>query len=205
MSIIYPITLPNNNSFTKVQMTCKNVIGVSASPFTGQVQTHRFDGDRWQISIAVKSMYKKDAEEWISSLVSLNGIYGTFLIGDVSSPNIKGKAIGIPEVDGIPQSPDTINIKSLTPDIEDIFIAGDYIQIEKQLYKILTNANSDANGKSEVNVWPRTRKQHPDSTPIIISNTVGVFRLDKNSISWDINPNVLYSGIFISAIEDISS
>src|SRR6187549_2995594 len=98
MTITFPLSLPNTTSETSVSIRARSVVGVSPSPFTGEQQVYRHPGQMFAAEVSLKPMRRADAEAWICWKLSLNGMEGTFLMGDPLGAVPRGVATGSPVV-----------------------------------------------------------------------------------------------------------
>lgn len=148
--------------------------------------------------MSIPPLPREDAEMWVSFLLKMKGRYGTFLMGDPSGVTARGAVSGTPLVDGGGQSGGDLNIKGGTASVSNWIRAGDYIQLGSgstaQLYKVLNNESTSGTGTVSVEIWPNLRSSPADNAPIVVSNTVGRWRLSDNTSAWDIN-NATFYGI----------
>lgn len=207
MSITYPLALPTSIGIGEVTFTAANVTSSSTSPFTFKEQVFQWPGQRWEVSVAIPPCKKDLAEEWVAFLMSLKGRVGTFTLGDPNNTTTRGAATSLADtilVNGASQTGGSVAIDGLTPNTTDYFKAGDYIQIytgaDTQLYKVLTDTDSDGSGEATVDIWPDLRGSPADNQPVITENTVGVFRLSSPNTSWSIS-NISSYGIEFNAVE----
>jgi hypothetical protein len=126
VSISYPLTPPASPpGFASVDMTGESLTGLAASPFTGQQQVYEWAGQFWHAKCTLPPMTRANAERWISFLLSLRGMAGTFLLGDPLGKTVQGTAGGSPIVNGAGQSGKQLAISGLTG----VLKAGDYFHI----------------------------------------------------------------------------
>ena len=197
MAISYPLSFPNNNSICSIDLTTRNAIAVSRSPFTYAEQIHSYSGQQWEAVVTLKPMVRSDAEAWLSFLVSLRGQYGTFLLGDPGGYSLQSSA-----------APSSATITgsagsgSLSVTMTGTITAGDYIQIGSSssatLHKVLeTKVNSGT-----LEVWPFLRVNHNSATSLVLTNPRGRFRLASNETNWSLN-ELRHYGITFAAMEVI--
>lgn len=74
------------------------------------------------------------------------------------------------------------------------FILGSFAPA--RLYKILTNASSDASGQVQLDIFPSIRETINDGTGVITNNCVGTFALADNTNKWTVDRNGLYKIAF---------
>ena len=209
MAITYPLSTPTNKTVAEITLIARNVVGVSTSPFTFKQQTYQFSGQRWEADIKLPPMQRDNAEQWVTFLTSLYGQKGTFLLGDPLGGTAQGSAsttAGTPVVNGASQTGDTLAIDGLPASATNYLKAGDYIQLGSaataQLYKVLTDTSSNGSGEATLDIWPNLRSSPADGSTVVISNAKGVFRLNDNASSWNINNMGLY-GIAFGAVESL--
>ena len=204
MTITYPLVPPSVPGIRTSRLTANNIVATAVSPFTAEEEIQAFDGQWWSLEVGLPPMRRVLAEPWLSFLIGLGGRRGTFLMGDPDARAPRGSASGSPVVDGASQSGQTLATRGWVPNTSGVLLAGDYIQIgaggSARLYKLLTDANSDATGDATLDVWPRLRGAPPDNTPIVTSDCVGLFRLADNATPWDTNAASVY-GIAFEARE----
>lgn len=201
MAITYPITFPNVG-IRNVTIRSKSVVGSSASPFTGQQQVYKHQGQWWEMDVSLPPMKRQDAEAVAAFLISLNGKYGTFLLGDplASSPMGVG---GSPVVSGAGQTGSSLIASGFTPS-STVMKAGDWFQLGAtsitRLYKVMEDAVSDESGNATLKIWPDLRGSPGDGSALIINNPKGQWRLASNSTEYSVNEASVY-GITFACVE----
>ena len=209
MAISYPLSLPDTSSFKEVRMMARTTDGVSASPFTFQQQLYKWSGEYWEADIRTVPMKRADAEEWISFLLKLKGMFGTFyLMPDPLGLTARGScssSAGTPVVDGAHSAQsNSLAISGATTGATGYFLAGDYISIgtgsTKQLFKVLSDANTDGGGDVTVDIFPSLRTALSGSESVTVSSPTGIFRLATNEMNWQVQTASIY-GLSFSAIE----
>ena len=186
MAIVYPLSLPTTiPQAARIELTAQSSVGISTSPFTFSSQRQEYEGMYWGISVTLPPMVRADAEEWITFLLQLNGPTGTFLIGDKLGKTPRGTVAspGSPQVDVGGQVGQTLNTKNWDNTSTGVLLAGDYIQLQSRLYKILKDIDSDGSGLATLDIWPRLRESPADDTTLTTINCVGTFRLTSNAVS----------------------
>lgn len=207
MSITYPLSLPNVSGLRNVTISPRSVVGLSRAKFSGAQKTYEHPGQWWEISGQLATMVRADAEYWISFFMKLNGRRGSFLMGDPNGATPRGSAAvtpGTPLVNGGSQTGNQLTIDGAPNTATGYLKAGDYIQIgtgsSARLHKNLEDVNTNGSGQATLTLWPNLRESPADNAPIILTNTVGVFRLTENAMPWDISLALTY-GIAFSAME----
>jgi len=209
MAISYPLTLPTASGIAQINLRAVNSVSISESPFTFKQQVIEHTGQRWEAEVSMPPMQRADAEQWISFLVSLAGVKGTFLLGDPSASTPRGSASttpGTPVVNGASQTGASLTIDGCPASATGYLKAGDYIQLgggsSATLHKVLTDVNTDASGQASLDLWPYLRSAPADDATIIVSDAKGLFRLASNQTDWSINNASIY-GVTFPAIEAI--
>jgi hypothetical protein len=203
--IVYPITLPDE-SFQSLQVIPENIVGVATSPWTGQEQVFQHQGQLWRLEAAYPSMQGRAAEPIITALASLQGRFGSFLLGDTGARVPRGTPAGAPVVDGAAQTGNELATRGWTASAPGVLLAGDYLQVgsgaTQRLHKVLVDADADAGGLASIDIWPRLRESPADGAAVVTSDCKGVFRLADDSPPWQQRPGGFYD-VAISAREAI--
>lgn len=208
MTITYPLEFPSTLvGIANITIDPIAAVGMSQSPFSFAQNTADWTGQMWGLKLTTVDLDIDEGSELEAFLTALNGRQGTFLIGDPAKSTPRGVATGTPVVDGADQTGSVLNTKGWTPNVTGILKKGDYIQLgttsAARLYRLLTDANSDASGLAALDIWPRLRLSPTDEQTIIVENTVGRFRLLSNRGSGvPIRHPTIYKGT-IEAIEAI--
>jgi len=199
----YPLTLPTVTGVTTQNWGMERVVAVTESPFTNQEQIFEHEGAQWKATFTLPPMKKEKAAVWLAFLMSLRGRRGTFKIGDQDRKTIQGVATGTILVNGDAQTGNAINLDGFANSTNNVFKAGDYIQINSYLYMVSADVNSNASGEATVYVEPSLRtgiEAINDDTTVVYSNTTTLMRLDSNELNWDTN-NVSVYGISFACSE----
>lgn len=209
MAISYPLSLPTASGIARVNLRAVNAVSISESPFTFKQQVIAHTGQRWEAEISMPPMQRADAEQWISFLVSLNGVKGTFLLGDPNASTARGSASttpGTPVVNGADQTGDSLTIDGCPASATGYLKAGDYIQLgggsTATLHKVLTDVDTNGSGQATLDVWPYIRTAPADDATVVVSDAKGLFRLSSNQTDWSINEAAFY-GVTFPAVEAI--
>jgi len=203
MAITYPVSFPASIGFANLNIRARTVVGVNASPFTGQQQVYRHQGQWWEAEVSLPPMKRADAEQAIAFLLKMNGQYGTFLLGDKANPSTRGVGTGTPLVNGASQTGDELITDGWTVSTTGILKAGDWIQLGSgsttRLYKVLDDVNSDGSGNATINIFPNLRSSPDDDAAITVSNTQGLWRLVSNETEYSIDNMSIYGMTFACA------
>lgn len=208
MAISYPLALPTHTGIAQIELRATNAVAYSRSPFTFAGQAHAYAGKAWQADVTLPSMKREDAERWVAWLISLKGQLGTFYLGDPAATTPLGSARDTDTilVDGAVSSGDTIAIDSAPASQTDYLKAGDYMEIgtgvNRQLFKVLNDVDTDGTGSATIDVWPNVRTSIADDAAVTVQSAQGIFRLASNEQAFSINEASIY-GITFGAIEAV--
>lgn len=209
MAISYPLTFPTATGVARINLRAVNAVAISESPFTFKQQVVAHTGQRWEAEVSIPPIKRETAEVWVSFLVSLQGVKGTFLMGDPIAATPRGSASsapGTPVVNGADQTGDSLTIDGCPASATGYLKAGDYIQLgggsAATLHKVLQDVNTNGAGQATLDLWPYIRNAPADDATVIVSNAKGLFRLGSNQTDWTIGEAALY-GITFPAIEAI--
>jgi hypothetical protein len=182
----------------------KSVVGIAASPFTGQQQVYRHQGQIWEAEVSLPPMKRDEAEQVAAFLLKMNGQYGTFLLGDPANAAPRGVGTGTPLVNGGSQTGDGLLTDGWTANTTGILKAGDWIQLGSgsatRLYKVLDDVNSDSGGNASLTIWPNLRSSPADNAQITVLAPKGQWRLSSNDIQYSIDNASIY-GITFACVE----
>ena len=200
MAITYPVSFPSSIGLANINIRARTVVGISSSPFTGQQQVYKHQGQWWEAEVSLPPMKRADAEQVVAFLLKMNGVYGTFLLGDKANPATRGVGTGTPLVNGASQTGDELITDGWTADTTGILKAGDWIQLgsgsSTRLYKVLDDVNSDGSGNATINIFPSLRSSPDDDATITVSNTQGLWRLASNETEYSIDNMSIYGMTF---------
>ena len=199
----YPLTLPTATGVITQNFSLTRAVAVTTSPFTFQTQVPQHQGEFWRTVISLPPMLRANANIWLSFLLQLRGRRGTFKIGDQDAKTITGVATGTIRVNGASQTGNQVALDGFANNTNNVFKAGDYIQIGSYLYMVIEDVNSNGSGEANVKIEPALRSNIEtinDDTTFIYSNTTTLMRLDTNELGWQTD-NVSKYGISFSASE----
>ena len=184
----YPLTLPTVTGIRTQNWGLRKTVSITQSPFTAQQQVYEHDGQQWKATFSLPPMLKDSASIWLSFLLSLRGVRGTFKIGDQDRKTIQGVATGTIRVNGASQVGNSIDLDGFANSTNNVFKAGDYIQINSYLYMVIEDVNSNGSGEANVKIEPALRQgieTIADDATVVYTNTTTLMRLDNNEFQWD--------------------
>ena len=199
----YPLTLPTATGVTTQNFGLRRTVAITQSPFTAQQQVFEHEGSQWNATITLPPMLKDKASIWLSFFLQLRGFRGTFKLGDQDRKTIQGTATGTVRINGAGQTGNQVALDGFTASRANVFLAGDYIQINSYMYMVTANVTANGSGEANVKIEPALRtgiEPINNDTTVIYLNTTTLMRLDSNELNWDTN-NVSLYGISFSCNE----
>jgi len=191
MSLSYPLTMPSHN-VRRIELGGESVVGVSTNPFTLQTQRQVWPGQGWRAHVTLPPMRVHVAAAWVAWLMSLNGMQGSFLMGDPLRRAPRGTAAGSPTCTG------TVGSQEMTiTGGSGQLLAGDYLQVGSGSTAKLYLALKDVNLPGTADVWPAVRA----TGAITLVSPVGKWRLAANDMKWNAE-HVATWGLEFDAVED---
>ena len=210
MTVSYPLTMPTSPAPRSTRFALRNVVGMAQSPFTLSTQVQAFQGQQWQVEVALPRMSRAQAATWQAFILKCRGKYGTFYMGDWDAETPRGVATGTPTANFAGSPPvnaagDRIFYTTGWTGITvNILLEGDYIQIgsgaSQTLHMVVNDASSDSNGDLTLDIELALRADIATGTTVITASTKGRFRLAANDIGWDSDYAIRY-GFSFAAIE----
>jgi hypothetical protein len=194
MAISYPLDTPTSIGIESIELRAVNAVAVSQSPFTFKQQVIAHGGQRWEASVSIAPAHRDLSSPWKAMLVALKGQVGTFLLGDPDYATPRGTASSCTITGNAGDA-------SILATITGTLLAGDYIQVGTGTASRLHQVLIDKDGDGTIEIWPSLRDTY-SSTSVNLSYPKGVFRLNNNIASWNINNQSSY-GISFEAIESI--
>ena len=203
MSITYPLTMPSVGGIQKITFEHEASVSSVTLPFSLTTKVIDRGGKRFRAIVQLAPMSVKNAKEWAGFFMSLNGPVGTFWLGPTLDKTPDVPAGGTPKVNGASQTGQTLITDGWYANNPAILEAGDWIQIENHLYRIMKDSPSDAGSNATFDIWPHLRSSPPDDEPIIRTGAKGLFRLDGPSPEMSYDQNHHIRAITFSAVEAI--
>lgn len=206
MAVTFPLTIPATG-LASIVMRARSVVSMSASPYTGEQQVQVYPGQWWEMDVNLPAGRRIQSGLWVPFLLKLNGMEGTFLLGDPDGATPQGSAAsapGTPLVRGGGQTGQTLIIDGAPAGAVNYLKAGDYVGLGSlgttRLHRVLDNASADGSGIVTLSIWPNLRESPADNAAVTVSNCLGLWRLTSNVSEWSIDSALLY-GIEFKAIE----
>lgn len=172
MAISYPLTPPTSPGYRSRELQPFTRVGMNVSPFTGAQQVYAWQAQWLQFAFTLPVMGDAAAGNWTAFFMALNGMEGTFYLGDSVRKTPRGNIAGTVTVgSGAVANATTLPLSGGTG----AFAVGDWLQVfattSARLHRVVqVNAGS-------VDVFPRLRSAYANGSAITYVNPVGRFRL----------------------------
>lgn len=131
------------------------------------------------------------ARQWVAFLLETRQS-NVFLFGDPLASLPLGTGAGTPVVSGANQTGYTLSTSGWSG--ANALLPGDWLQIGNRLYR---NLDTVSTSTATLNIWPQLRESPADGTPIITTNTQGLFRLASNQSKWSQTEMRVYGLTFL--------
>lgn len=196
-STSYPLTLPTSPSnFQTSTFQLERRSAITESPFTGKQQVQLFTNfSFWRATLTLPPMKRSDAGTWTAFFAKLRGRSGTFLLGDPDGSKQGSGTGSITLASATAVGNTRISTTGYNESSGDVLKAGDYISINNDLHLVIADATKSSTNVN-VDVEPPMRAIHSQGATVTISNAKGVFRLDSELVSWDVNQASTYGFSF---------
>lgn len=203
MTITFPLAIPTVRGPNAIRIRARSAVASSESPFTLKSQVYVWSGDGWEADIDLPPLSRAEGDDWIAFLLSLNGMEGSFLMGDPVYATQRGTWVGgSPLVNGASQTGKGLNIDGLTVGVT--IKNGDWFQmgsgLNTSLYKIVKDTTANGSGQAAIDFWPRLRATPADNEALVLSSPKGCWRLAANTREWSMDLALKY-GIKFSCRE----
>jgi hypothetical protein len=175
------VTMPSSPAPATMEFTGQDVVAVVPSVFTGQVQVQNWRASWLEAVIQMPPMRDATARGWIAWLLSTQGMAACFMMGDPLGQKPIGSGAGAITVSGAGQTGYSLQV--LGGSGPSCLLPGDYLQVGFRLYRNLGTYNG---GSATLTIWPQIRESPPDTTPVVVTNTQGMFRLKANERKWSL-------------------
>lgn len=150
------------------------------SSLNGFQQYSTLPGSRWGVSLSWTNRKGRGASRLQAQLSSLLGPVGVFKI---RIPDYKryGTATGTGKVVSASVNATTITTNGWTPSQPLLLAAGDWIEINQQVYRVTADVASAADGTASIKVTPPVRRPAAAGQSVIVDNPYLYLRLTGSS------------------------
>ena len=170
-TLIWPADLRPNEQQFHLLFTTRQF----KSPFTGNAQTMEFPAVGWTCRLNLKRLNKDQVRMLELFLIQLRGAAGRFRIGDQYHKN-RGLAEGAPQINGANQVGARLDITGCKPN-QNFLLAGDYITVNNEYKRLISDANADENGNTALHFEPNLRRSPSDGSAVVVDRPYCIMRL----------------------------
>jgi len=175
------LDFPAGIRITDVSITAENSVGIRESPSSFRQEVQVFGGQRMRMTVNFKEEGPELGSKLEAFFLKLRGSAGTFRFFDPYHSAPMGQAMGLPVVVSAVAGEQTLETSGWLSNVNFQLRAGDYVQIEDNLHRVLDDVHSDASGLATLTLWPDLRASHTAGESIKLINPTGLWRLAKES------------------------
>lgn len=165
---------------------------------TGQMQTMRQPGTRWEYSMSYNNLSDEESRQFEALMAQLDGQAGRVMCYDFGRPDTP--IAGSPVVDGTGQRGSSVKTKGWTPSTK-VLLVGDYIMIGSEMKIVVEDVVADATGGATVKFEPPIRYSPKDAAPVS-GECWAKFISKESSFTVDRHPGMLNS-FSVTLVEDV--
>jgi hypothetical protein len=198
------VNFPENIKIISAECYLNSNTQTHESPLSGVTQTLGLPGAYWSAVLSFENEEPATARSIAAFLVSGRGQAVSFDLYNHAHPTPKGSATGTPVVYGANQTGSQLITGGWTPDVAGILKAGDFIQVGSKVKMVITDANSDALGRSTLQTEPPWTLAPVDGATIVTDHPKVKMRLAGNKAGLSSKAPILSSGV-ISCVEDMTN
>lgn len=178
----FPLTYPTNTRLApqSIEFTNRNLTTQFRSPYSGQLQVHRYGGQWFELNVTLAPLFLEDALELTAFLNALAGDSGTFLF-KVPSKFLISASVGI----------------TTTATGNDFTSGSGTVQVGRYGYS--SSNNRLVQFTTATSIFPKLAP----STSFTIDKTSGVkMRLASREVSYSVDQMMIH-GVVIPMVEAI--
>jgi hypothetical protein len=202
MALAFPLTAPSSPGPRQFRPRPASVVGMTASPFTGEQQVQAHQGQWWEADFQLPPMKRASASAWVGLFTALNFREGTVLLAPEPHQPL-GVATGAPLVNGASQTGRTLGTKGWSASVTGIVRAGDFFQLgsggNTRLHMVVQDADSNGAGVAVLEIWPSLRFSPADNAPLTFASPNGIWRL-KEPFDYTVDIATVY-GLSVTLME----
>lgn len=215
-----PDTFPSGIIPSTLEFGLRSNTQTFSSPLTASTQTLRLAGASWYGKASFDDLSEDNWRKLAAFLVNLEGKHGRFYFMDFGAAEPQGAMKDSSNtilVNGASQTGGTLNIDGLPANVNNAFLAGDYIAFDtssgRELKIITANASSNGSGQASISIKPNIRVSPANNATVsyrlVASNgitnadTCCIFRLESDTNSWNIRPPTI-ANISINFVESFA-
>ena len=150
------------------------------SPFTRAAQVLEYPGCVWKAQLTFSNLERMRQKAMEIFLLQLRGAANRVRLGDFVFDEPVGPGEGSPVVDMDNQTGSVLRIIGCEPELL-FLVAGDYFTVNDELKRLIADARSDLDGRSDLYFEPPLRHAPASGTPVIVRQTYCLMRLDDDN------------------------
>lgn len=189
------VSTPAYPAAKSLDFTLTDYVAAASNAFSGQQQVNDWQASLLAMSVQLPPMRREYGADWSAFLMQCRGMANAFLMGDPTGATPQGSNLTTgsqPLVNGANQVGYNLITKGWVPSAEKVLKRGDWIQVIYRLHKVLDDVDADSGGNAVLAIYPPLRDSLADGTPIITTNTQGLFRLASNTRKFSIGAAEIY-------------
>ncbi len=200
------IDMPRTPGFiAESKFGLRTTTGRFESPLNNAAQRKLYPGARWELTLTLRAMHRREAAAWQAFLLRLEGSVNAFNGQDPDAREPRGPAAGTPLVKGGSQAGSTLLIDGCTPNVFGWMLAGDYFAVNGELKMLTANADTNGSGEATLSFKPALRNSPADNAALTVRDaTCAMILVDDMQAAWRTNANAIYQPITFSAVETFS-
>ena len=178
----FPLTYPTNTRLApqSIEFTNRNLTSQFRSPYSGQLQVHRYGGQWFELNVTLAPLFLEDALELTAFLNALAGDSGTFYF-KIPSKFLISASVGI----------------TTTATGNDFTLGSGTVQVGRYGYS--SSNNRLVQFTTATSIFPKLSP----STSFTIDKTSGVkMRLASREVSYSVDQMMIH-GVVIPMVEAI--
>lgn len=164
---------------------------VYESEITGSIQTAELPGSKWNGSLVVPRLANREVKLLKAFLLKMRGRSGRFYF---KPPDLdqSGTMAGTGVVSGAGQTGDSLLTSGWGANQSELFLAGDYIEVNTELKMITETISSDASGVATLVFEPKLRRSPADAATITTADPKAIMRFtDSEQARWALTAPLL--------------
>ena len=171
------IKLPKNN-INDVTWRFSSNIAVNQSVFSLKETAYDWGGRQLELTVTISNMSLDNAKIWQAFFLSLDNRLNSFSASLPVDAKSEGRATDdLPVILSGGQTGTSLNIGGISPNTISLFVAGDWISINDNLFKLLGDVESNSDGECWLSLYPAIETAFEEDTPIEVRKPTGIFRV----------------------------
>lgn len=176
------------------------------SSLNNAVQHASMPGGQWHgtLTFSNRDTLIDDIATFKAFLMRVGGVAGRFRL---SPPDLnqRGTMLGSGVVASLGADRQKLQTSGWQANQPLLFKAGDYFEVNGQLFMVVEDAASNASGNAELVFRPAIRKNPSIGAQILVQNPSVLCMLEnKDQVQWQVNTGPLIHALSLSVVEDVT-